>query len=56
MTHTLTRQLTLGAASLLAMAAWQTGAPPAALAQLPPPTAIAPPEKEPEARGAAPRR
>ena len=37
MTHNTSRQLTIGAASLLAVAAWQMAGAPAALAQVPPP-------------------
>jgi hypothetical protein len=46
MTHNASRQLTIGAASLLAVASWQLAGAPAALAQLPPPpppAAVVPP-------------
>jgi hypothetical protein len=45
MTHNASRQLTIGAASLLAVAVWQLAGAPAAVAQLPPP----PPAPAPEA-------
>jgi hypothetical protein len=50
MTYNASRQLTIGAASLLAVTAWQLANAPAALAQLPPPppTAVVPPP-EPQA-------
>lgn len=47
MTHSFTSQLRIAAVSMLAMAAWQIGAAPASLAQLPPPAIVPPPPPEP---------
>jgi hypothetical protein len=46
MTESITSHLKIGAAALLAMAAWQIGAAPASLAQAPPPAVTPAPEPE----------
>jgi hypothetical protein len=54
MTNAVLRQLTIGGASLLGVAAWQLAAAPPALAQLPPPAAVVPAAPAPAAPEAPP--